>query len=241
MKPVLALRHVQRETMGSLEGILERQGLQYRYMDLFETVPDSLAFDQASALVILGGPMNVDQVDRYPHLGPEVEWIREGLRRQMPMLGLCLGSQLMAKALGARVYANRVKEIGWYPIELLPAAADDPLFAGCDAAPTVFQWHGDTFDLPRGAVHLARGRLCVHQAFRYGPRAWALQFHVEMTRLMVEDWLEAGAEELAGLDDIDAAAIRRAMPDELPRLEVFCSRVLSRWAELVARFNEASR
>jgi GMP synthase (glutamine-hydrolysing) len=236
MKPVLALRHVPPEPMGALESILEQAGLEYRYVDLFQGVPCCLPLEQASALVVLGGPMNVDEVDRYPFLAPEVEWIREALRREMPVLGLCLGSQLMAKALGARVYPNRAKEIGWYPIELQPAAAEDPLFAGCDPVQTVFQWHGDTFDLPAGAIHLASSPLCAHQAFRFGPRAWALQFHIEMTRPMIDEWLAVGAEEVDGVGYIDPNAIRSAVPVELPKLEALCSRVLSRFAQLARQW-----
>lgn len=234
MKPVLALRHVPQEPMGALEDILRQAGVEFRYVDLFQEVPDRLPLDEASGLVILGGPMNVDEVDRYAHLGVEVEWIREGLRRELPMLGLCLGAQLMAKALGARVYPNGVKEIGWYELELLRAAESDPLFAGCAPSQTVFQWHGDTFDMPPGAVPLARSALCANQAFRYGRCAWAFQFHIEMTAPMIEDWLACGTEELAGLDDVDPAAIRRAVPVELPKLELLGRRVLSRWAALAA-------
>ena len=110
------------------------------------------------------------------------------LAMDLPVLGICLGSQLLAKTLGARVYPNHVKEIGWYPVELTPAAADDPLFAQSGTR-TMFQWHGDTFDLPSGAVHLARSPACENQAFRYGRRAYGLQFHIEMTAAMIDDWL----------------------------------------------------
>jgi GMP synthase (glutamine-hydrolysing) len=232
MKPVVALRHVPREPMGALESVLHEAGLEFRYVDLFAPGPRSLNLDEVSALVILGGPMNVDEVDRYPHLAAEVEWIRETLRRELPVLGLCLGSQLIAKALGARVYANRTKEIGWYPIELLPAASDDPLFAGCGPVQTVFQWHGDTFDLPAGAVHLARSPLCANQAFRFGQRAWALQFHLEMTPAMVDDWLQGGADEVEQTDYIDSQAIRQAVPQEMPKLQALCGQVLTRFARI---------
>ena len=99
--------------------------------------------------------MNVDEVDQFPFLATEVNWIRVALVQGVPILGVCLGSQLLAKAAGAKVYANGVKEIGWYELGLTPAAANDPLFAGVGPQATVFQWHGDTFDLPDGAVHLA--------------------------------------------------------------------------------------
>lgn len=151
MQSVLVLQHVPHETLGTLEHHFAEVGLSCRHLPLFETVPDRLELEQAAGLVVLGGPMNVDEVDRYPFLGAEIGWIRQALDAGLPLLGICLGSQLLAKALGAKVYANRVKEIGWYDLELTPQAADDPLFAGCAPQQLVFQWHGDTFDLPSGA------------------------------------------------------------------------------------------
>src|SRR5262249_43189076 len=157
-----------------------------------------------AGLVVMGGPMNVDQVDRYPNLAIEVQWLRQAVEAKLPILGVCLGSQLLAKALGSPVYANRIKEIGWYEVEWLPAATDDPLFSTLPRPTTVFQWHGDTFDLPPGAVQLARSPQCENQAFRYGPSAYGLQFHMEVTAAIIDDWLcESGnCGELAGLSYI---------------------------------------
>jgi GMP synthase (glutamine-hydrolysing) len=187
--------------------------------------------------VVMGGPMNVDQVDRYPFLAAEVGWIREGVAQEIPMMGICLGAQLLAKSLGAKVFANPVKEIGWYEIELLPAAAGDPLFRGCPARQTVFQWHGDTFEMPSGAVHLARSTLCRHQAFRYGPSAFGLQFHAEMTEDMVDDWLDNPENrcELAGLDYVDPAAIRAQTRLGLLEMQRLGDQILPRFAELCVR------
>jgi len=229
---VLILRHMPHEPGGTLEDALTSAGLGFRYVDLYKEVPARLPLDQASGLVALGGPMNVDQVDRHPFLASDVQWIEEALQRDLPFLGVCLGSQLLAKTLGARVYPNRVKEIGWYPIELTPAAAEDRLFAQSGTR-TVFQWHGDTFDLPAGAVHLARSRLCENQAFRYGPRAYGLQFHIEMTATMIDDWLSepGNCRELAGLEYIDPRGIRTQTPHELPRLQAWAAEVLGRFAE----------
>jgi GMP synthase (glutamine-hydrolysing) len=127
-----------------------------------------------------------------------------------------------------------VKEIGWYELDLTPAAQTDPLFAGCRPVETVFQWHGDTFDLPPGAVHLARSKLCKHQAFRFGPAAYGLQFHVEMTPEMVESWLDEAenCRELSGLDYIHPAAILAQLPHCFPAMESLGRRVLSRFAAL---------
>ncbi len=236
MKPVLVFQHVPRETLGSLESVLRRAGLTWRYVELFAGVPDGLDLDLAAGLIVLGGPMNVDETDRYPFLGPEVVWIRQAVQRRIPMLGICLGSQLLAKAFGARVYPNPVKEIGWYEVELTPPAAEDPLFAGCPVRPTVFQWHGDTFDLPPGATLLATAPLCRHQAFRVDPHAYGLQFHIEMTAELIESWLAhpENDAELAALPYIDPDHIRQQTPVMLPRLEAVGSEVLGRFAALCA-------
>jgi GMP synthase-like glutamine amidotransferase len=234
MKPILVLQHVPHENMASLETHFERAGLAWQYVELFRQVPPRLDLAQAAGLVVLGGPMNVDEVDKFPFLAREVEWIRQAVAAGLPLLGICLGAQLLAKAMGARVYPNAVKEIGWYEIELQPAASDDLLFAGSAARQTVFQWHGDTFDLPPGAVHLALSRQCRQQAFRCGRAAWGLQFHIEMTPALVAAWL-AEAEncrELAGLDYIDPQAIAAETPQKMPAMQALGDRVLPRFVSL---------
>jgi len=237
VKSVIVLRHVAHEPMGTLEKHLGDVGLEYRYVDLFQSLPHRLPLDQAAALVVMGGPMNVDEQDQYPFLAAEVDWIRQAIQAETPVLGICLGAQLIAKSLGARVYANGVKEIGWYPLEVTADAADDRLFAGCQPVETVFQWHGDTFDLPAGATNLARSELCKHQAFRYGTSTYGLQFHVEVTPEIIDSWLaEPGnCGELSGLNYIDAPAIRAETPRRLPAMEALAGRLLPRFAHLAAR------
>ena len=181
--------------------------------------------------------MNVDETARYPFLADEVNWIRQAIAAELPVLGVCLGSQLLAKALGSRVYANRIKEIGWYEIELTAAARGDALFGGCRPQETVFQWHGDTFDLPPRAVQLARGAECENQAFRFGSTAYGLQFHVEVTPEIVANWLgEPGnCGEVDGLDYIDPAAIRRQTPERIAALAPLAERVLGASRTYAAR------
>jgi GMP synthase (glutamine-hydrolysing) len=182
----------------------------------------------------MGGPMNVDETERYPALAHEVAWLQKAVEAEIPVLGVCLGSQLLAKALGARVYANRVKEIGWYDIELVSSAADDPLFAGSPQTINIFQWHGDTFDLPAGAVQLARSPQCENQAFRFGKSAYGLQFHLEVTAEIIDDWLgEPGnCGELSQVPYIEPEAIRRETPVRLPVMEKHASGVFDRFAEM---------
>jgi GMP synthase (glutamine-hydrolysing) len=178
--------------------------------------------------------MNVDQTDRFPYLADEVQWIQQAVAADLPVLGICLGAQLLAKALGSPVYANPVKEIGWYPVEITAEAANDPLFRDAASVETVFQWHGDTFDLPDDATLLATAPACRHQAFRKGDCTYGLQFHVEVTAEIVADWLHepGNCGELAGLDYIDPEQIRRESHNKLPAMESFGRRILSRWAAL---------
>lgn len=236
MKSILVLQHVPHETLGTLEDHFSAAGLSCQHVELFRETPDAIPLDEAAGLVVLGGPMNVDQIEEYPFLAREVQWIRQALDRKLPILGVCLGSQLLAKSLGAKVYPNGVKEIGWYDIDLTPEAASDPLFGDCGPREPVFQWHGDTFDLPPGAVLLATSPRCRHQVFRYGDWAWGLQFHVEMNEKLVEDWLDepGNQAELRGLRDptIDSAKVRRHMPQALAGVQTLGDRVLPRFAAL---------
>ncbi len=232
-RTVLILRHMPQESAGTLENALSGAGLEVRYVDLFREVPDELPLDEASGLVVLGGSMNVDEVDRYPFLKLDVQWIQQALEAKLPLLGICLGAQLLAKALGARVYKNPVKEIGWYMLEWLPAAGDDPLFARHGTA-TAFQWHGDTFDLPRGAILLATCSSCQNQAFRWGTNAYGLQFHIEMTAAMIDDWLNKGDEsgELAALDYISPQTIRELTPLFLPDMQRLAAEIFGRFVRM---------
>jgi len=248
MKPIPILRQVAHESAGTVEAALTAAGRTFRYVDLFREASPALDVGEVPGLIIMGGPMNVDETDQYPFLALEVQWIQQALERNVPVLGICLGSQLLAKAAGARVYPmgrtphgnQPLKEIGWYEIQLTPAAQQDPLFggrAGANGQPptlTVFQWHGDTFDLPAGAVPLAYGETCRHQAFRYGESAWGLQFHIEMTATMVEYWFgeQGNARELAALDYIDPTAILQRTPQEMPKLQSLAQDVLGRFARL---------
>ena len=239
MRRVLAVRHAAHEPLGNLERQLRAAGLELEVIDCFQG--DWVRIEQAgfqpadwAGLVVMGGPMNADETDRYPNLAAEVRWLQAAVRAQLPTLGVCLGAQLLAQSLDRRVYANPVKEIGWYEIELLPAAMDDPLFSGSQQRESVFEWHGDTFDLPAGAVLLARGTTCAHQAFRYGPNAYGLQFHLEMTAEMVADWLAEPCMcgELVEAPYLDPHEISRRAPEGLAAMAPLTERVYGRFAEL---------
>jgi GMP synthase-like glutamine amidotransferase len=182
---VLAFRHVPFEGLGLLEDVLRRRGAAIDYVDGYQADAVVPAAERYEALVFLGGPMSVN--DDLGYLRCEMEIIRAAVARRQPVLGICLGAQLIAKAMGARVQPNAEKEIGWFELEFTPAAARDPLFAGLSKE-LVFHWHGETFDLPEGAELLASSRACRHQAYRIGSYLYGFQFHLEVTPAMVADW-----------------------------------------------------
>ncbi|CFX69893.1 Glutamine amidotransferase [Syntrophomonas zehnderi OL-4] len=194
---ILVIQHVACEGPGLLGDELIANGweLDIRCMDIPSTVlPDDL--DEYQALIILGGPMGVYEEDRFPYFFKVQGLIRESVAGSIPCVGICLGGQLIARALGAAVYKNPVKEIGWTPIRLLPAGKSTPLFRLMPNGFSVFQWHTDTFALPEGAVLLASSEDCRNQAFVYGNHVWALQFHLEVTPEMIADWSEIYQNEL---------------------------------------------
>lgn len=216
---VLVYRHVPHEGLGTLADALRRAGLAARVVDTPRLTrwPDPLRY---AGLIVMGGPMGVYESRRYPFLKKEASDLRRAIRADKPVLGVCLGAQLIAHALGARVYPNDRKEIGWFPIHRTPAGRRDPLFRSTPASPTVFQWHGDTFDLPRGARLLATAPRCRHQAFVHGSRVYGLQYHVEVDAAMVTDWLnQPGAHaELADLSVRERRDIDKRLEERARRL-----------------------
>ncbi len=141
------------------------------------------------AVISLGGPMNVYEEDKFPFLKDEDKLLKEALRNEIPILGVCLGAQLLAKASGAKVVKAKEKEIGWHEVKLTAEGKIDPLFAGFPPELKVFQWHEDTFDIPLEGILLAGSKVCPNQAFRVGENAYGLQFHLEVAPDMIESWI----------------------------------------------------
>src|SRR6185369_13447209 len=189
-RKVLAFRHVPFEHSGLIGEALESHDIVCEYADLYRDRVRPKIRD-ADALLIMGGPMSAN--DDLPYIRQELDLIGDAVSLGKPILGVCLGAQLIAKALGARVYANDVKEIGWYPVYWTPAASRDPLLSGLDNPETVFHWHGETFDLPSGAELLAYSDACRHQAYRVEKNIYGLQFHLEVTPEMIADWCSQDA------------------------------------------------
>jgi GMP synthase (glutamine-hydrolysing) len=187
MKTVLAIRHMHFEDLGSFEDEFRERGYQVRYCDV--GVDDLSGIDPLGPdiLAALGGPIGVYEDDRYPFIGDELRILRQRLDARRPTLGFCLGAQMMASALGARVYPGPQKEIGWAPIALTPEGRNGPLRHLANVP--VLHWHGDTFTLPDGAVRLASTPLTQNQAFAIGRHALALQFHAEVAAKGFERWL----------------------------------------------------
>lgn len=184
---VHVFQHVPFEDLGSIRGWLDDRGAEVRYTRFYAGDPVP-GLDEIDMVIAMGGPMSVNDEATLPWLIPEKQAVREAIAMGIPVLGVCLGAQLIASALGARVYPNAVKEIGWFPIE--GARGTESVFS-LPSESTVFHWHGETFDLPEGAIQLARSAACEHQAFQFKRHVMGLQFHLEMTpeslRALVEN------------------------------------------------------
>ena len=238
MPRILVFQHVAAEPLGTLDPLIRRRGHRIRFRN-FERHPDAqLNVDRYRGLIVLGGPMNVDEAPQRAHLRNEARAIEAMLAQGKPVLGICLGAQLLAHVLGASVPRNKVPEIGWYPLHKTEAGLADPVLVPLATTTPVFQWHGCRFDIPHSAVHLARSSDCEQQAFRYGDNAYGFQFHLEMDERLVERWLATPAyrEELAdaGLPH-DADAIRRQTRQHIAAMQAQADGVFNNFLDLVGR------
>jgi GMP synthase (glutamine-hydrolysing) len=242
MKPVtvLVIQHVEPEPPSRIAVAIERAGakLQIVRIDRGEAVPASL--EGHAGLVVMGGPMGVYEADRFPHLEIERTLIASAIAQRIPVIGICLGSQLLASVLGATVKPGPRKEIGWHSVSLEAAAADDPLFGAAPRVFTALHWHGDVFDLPPAAVGLARSQLTQHQAFSFDGIAWGILFHLEVTSRQLAEMTTAFADELAA-EAIPPREILQGWFSHGATLESLAETVFGAWmAKVQARHAQAS-
>ena len=230
---VYVLQHHEEENAGSLGDVLHARGIEARTVHGYigEAVPKRLG--EAAGLVILGGPMGVSEQDRYPFLTDELALIGDALAHNVPVLGICLGGQLLAHALGATVSKSPRAEIGWYPLRLTEAARKDRLWADLPHSCPAFHWHEDMFDLPPGAALLASSDLTPCQAFRSGMNAYGLQCHLEVTDALLERWLTVWENELPE-GRATADAISSQGQQELTGLGRTAQAVFGAWTEMIA-------
>jgi GMP synthase-like glutamine amidotransferase len=219
------LQHVPFEGLGSIATWLGSAEYEIGHTRLFESA-ELPALDELDLLVVMGGPMSVNDEAAYPWLADEKRFIGRAIAADKPVLGVCLGAQLIASSLGARVYPNRHKEIGWHPVQGIPLS--DASGFQFPAMLDVFHWHGETFELPPGAVHLARSAGCEHQAFQLGKSVIGLQFHLETTPQSAKALVQNCRDELVASQYVQSEEeILAAGPDRYSAINAVMQRVLA--------------
>jgi GMP synthase (glutamine-hydrolysing) len=231
MNNAIAISHVSFEDAGTLEDAIKERGATLRYLQA--GVDDLAPAKTADLLVVLGAPIGVYEVDRYPFLKDEFAVIEAAIARGTPVVGICLGSQAIAAVLGARVYPNREKEIGYGLLALTEEGRKSSLAALADNKFRVLHWHGDTFDLPSGAMRLAETAITPNQAFAYGSNVLALQFHVEQHAHRLERWLIGHTLELT-TSGVDLHKLRADTEKLGPGLERASTKMFRDWLNQVA-------
>ena len=230
---VIVLQHAASENLGTIADALSSRNVPFEYVRTFEGHAIPSGVDGAAGLIVMGGPMGVYETERYPFLLQERKLIEAFLKAERPILGVCLGSQLLAAALGAEVRKGRKKEIGWFEIQLNAAAAQDALWKGQRSPFFAYHWHGDIFDLPEGAVALASSDLTPIQSYRFGPCAYGILFHLEVTGLHIQKMLGEFAGEIEE-ENLSSEEILQQGKAFLPPLQEMGASVFRRWIDLLA-------
>ena len=235
MASCLVIQHVAPERSFAIGEALEAAGVEVRVRRTYaaDPLPQRLGED-LDGVVVMGGPMSATSDEGFPTRRREIDLLADALEMGVPTLGVCLGAQLLAVAAGAQVVPGAAgPEVGWGQVHFAAAAAADPLFATVPATLTVLHWHGDTYELPTGAVHLASSGKYPQQAFRVGDRAWGLQFHLEVDQVAVADFVDAFGEDAIAAGTTPAT-ITATAPSALRALAPYRDEVLARFAGFVA-------
>lgn len=230
-KPVLILQQLICEPAALLAGVLHQQG-QDTVAVLASEQPVPAALNDYAGLIVMGGPMSANDV-HLDFIANEISLLKQAIAEDFPVLGICLGAQLLAKAAEADIYQADERELGWYDLYPMANAADDPLFSLLDGDIGVFQWHGETFTLPEGAALLASCENVPHQAFRLGSCQYGLQFHVEVDEAIIRDWVKICDSERAHLGEEGVSQMLGETPVRIGPAHAFCRKITDAWMELL--------
>jgi GMP synthase (glutamine-hydrolysing) len=231
---ILVFQHVPYEPLGTLDPLLKAAGFRIRYVN-FARKPDAeVELDRYAALIVLGGPMSAEDTANYPNLGREIDYLKRAADSDMSVLGICLGAQLLARALGGRVHRQAAPEIGWHDVVLSDHGRSDAVLSSFTSREAVFQWHEDAIELPSGIEPLASSEDCDVQAFTAGEHVYGFQFHLEVNEPLVQRWLRV-PDNRRMLGKYAARVRPEAVVDETRRriagLEALSERTFSRWIE----------
>jgi len=229
----LVLQHLNIEPPALIADCLINAGqiVEIVHIDKEETIPDALT--GYAGLIVMGGPMSAN--DTSPFIKKEIALLQQAIAQDFPVLGICLGAQLLAKAACAEIYKADERELGWYDLYPMANAASDPLFSLLDGDIGVFQWHGETFTLPEGSALLASCPHVPHQAFRLGSCQYGLQFHVEVNEAIIGQWMDAGESERLHLGKDGIRKILTDSPKRLPLMQSFCDSMCINWLALARK------
>ena len=242
MGKILVFQHVPYEILGTFDPMIRERGFRVRYINFGrdpEVIPNVTKYD---GLIVLGGPMNVGQAEQYPHLTSELEALRSALDHNIPIMGICLGAQLLAKTLGAEVSRCPEKEIGWYDVTPTKEGLEDPVLGHFQRTRKIFEWHGDAFANPPGAIRLAESKAWANQAYRYGDNAYGFQFHLEVDEALVHRWLSTPRylKELSSLKGrTDPETIRRETTLYIEELKALSQNVFGSFLDLIKPSKES--
>jgi GMP synthase (glutamine-hydrolysing) len=235
VKPILLVRNDGFETFGVAPGALARTGMDIVTANMTDPAVELPPLDRVGGVITFGGTVNVDQVDEYPQLGVVRRYTRDALDRGVPYLGICLGSQILARALGNEVFKGSVKEVGFEPVRITAEAKEDALLSFLQPEERVMQWHEDTYDLPEGATLLITADRIPVQAYRVGEMAWGIQFHLEVEAWELAWWLESAdaAMDLKGTWGKSADEIRAEAERHIDEHEERGREIFTRFAQVV--------
>lgn len=241
MRKILVFQHVAHEILGTLNPLLKKAGFRIRYVNFDRNSEAQPSIEKYNGLIVLGGYMGVYDSDQHRHLLHEMHVIEQALKKGVPILGICLGSQMIAHVLGGKVHKGDRPEVGWSKVKLTEEGSRDSLFQGFEKEEMIFQLHQDTFEIPKGAIHLASSDLYASQAFRYQQNVYGLQFHLEVDQAMVKRWLKIPA----NLDLIrrhsDLYSVEKIMTETKAQIQRSLELSESCFQEFIALFGEFER